>query len=349
MSIYDNIKKAVRDFQRYVDVPIYLIDKDGKLIFSGEENSLKKEGIFVVNREFIDKKDVYECQAMTFYNIFVNGWRFLTVGVKGTGEKARNIVMLLSMSFEHIANQLSKDDLLLKLLLGDLKDDEMEYYFQKFKIEEKELYRVIIIESSEQIYDAHKIVGHIFEKNSFQTIILSENRFAVLLLETALTDIDMAAKTLKDTIESEIYIRIDMGVSNKAYNFKEISKGYDEAFIALKFGEKIDNNEKGIYFYRSYALEDLLLKLSDDDIKRFLMAFTDGNLDYFNDDELVTTLNAFFRNSLNLSETSRDLYIHRNTLVYRLDKIHKLTGFDPKQFNDAVILKVLMTFAKFLP
>ncbi|XXF70872.1 helix-turn-helix domain-containing protein [Thermoanaerobacterium thermosaccharolyticum] len=83
-------------------------------------------------------------------------------------------------------------------------------------------------------------------------------------------------------------------------------------------------------------------------IKRFLEALTDGELDYFNDDELVSTLNSFFRNSLNLSETSRDLYIHRNTLVYRLDKIHKLTGFDPKQFNDAVMLKVIMTFVKLL-
>ncbi|AST58178.1 CdaR family transcriptional regulator [Thermoanaerobacterium thermosaccharolyticum] len=348
MNIYDDIRKAVKDFQKYVTEPVFLIDKDGKLIYSGDESLLKKEGIFAVNREFMDRRDVYEWQGMTFYNIFVNGWRFLTVGIRGTGDKAKNMVMLLSTSFEHLSNQVSKEDFLLKLLIGDLDRDEIEYYIEKYKFEEKDLYRVIIIESHDAIDDAFKIVGHIFEKNSYQTVIICSNKFAVLLLESVSADIDKATKTLKDTIESEVYIKIDIGVSNKAYNFTDISKGYREASIALKLGKKIDNNERGIYFYRSYALEELLLELPEDVIKRFLEALTDGELDYFNDDELVSTLNSFFRNSLNLSETSRDLYIHRNTLVYRLDKLHKLTGFDPKQFNDAVMLKVIMTFVKLL-
>ncbi|MFU0781777.1 MAG: Sugar diacid utilization regulator CdaR [Thermoanaerobacterium thermosaccharolyticum] len=348
MNIYDNIRKVVKDYQKYVTEPIFLIDKDGKLIYSGDESLSKKEGIFAVNREFIERRDVYEWQGMTFYNIFVSGWRFLTVGIRGTGDKAKNMVMLLSMSFEHLSNQVSKEDFLLKLLIGDLDRDEIEYYIEKYKFEEKDLYRVIIIESHDAIDDAFKIVGHIFEKNRYQTVILGSNRFAVLLIETAATDIDKATKTLKDTIESEVYIKVDIGVSNKAYNFTEISNGYREANVALKLGKKIDNNEKGIYFYRNYALAELLLELPEDVIKRFLEALTDGELDYFNDDELVSTLNSFFRNSLNLSETSRDLYIHRNTLVYRLDKIHKLTGFDPKQFNDAVMLKVIMTFVKLL-
>lgn len=348
MNIYDSIRKVVKDYQKYVTEPIFLIDKEGKLIYSGDESLSKKEGIFAVNREFMERKDVYEWQGMTFNNIFVNGWRFLTVGIKGTGDNAKNMVMLLSTSFEHLRNQVSKEDFLLKLLIGDLGRDEIEYYIEKYKLEEKDLYRVIIIESYDAIDDAFKVVGHIFEKNSYQTVILSSNKFAVLLLESVSVDIDKATRTLKDTIESEVYIKINIGVSNKAYNFIDISKGYREASIALKFGKKIDNNERGIYFYRSYALEELLLEIPQDVIKRFLETLTNGELDYFNDDELVSTLNAFFRNSLNLSETSRDLYIHRNTLVYRLDKIHKLTGFDPKQFNDAVMLKVIMTFVKLL-
>lgn len=348
MNIYESIKKAAKDFQKYVDDPIFLIDKDEKLIYSGDESLSRKEGFFVANREYMERKDVYELQGMTFNNIFINKWRFLTVGIKGTGNKAKNMVMLLSMSFEHLSNQVSKEDFLLKLLIGNLDSDEIAYYTEKYKFEEKDLYRVIIIEAHEAIDDAFKIVGHIFEKNRYQTVILGSNRFAVLLIETAATDIDKATKTLKDTIESEVYIKVDIGVSNKAYNFTEISNGYREANVALKLGKKIDNNEKGIYFYRNYALAELLLELPENEIKRFLNVLTDEKLDVFNDDELISTLNAFFRNSLNLSETSRDLYIHRNTLVYRLDKIHKLTGFDPKQFNDAMMLKIIMTFVKLL-
>ncbi|WP_434640611.1 hypothetical protein PQ743_03220 [Thermoanaerobacterium thermosaccharolyticum] len=134
MNIYDNIRKVVKDYQKYVTEPIFLIDKDGKLIYSGDESLSKKEGIFAVNREFIERRDVYEWQGMTFYNIFVSGWRFLTVGIRGTGDKAKNMVMLLSMSFEHLSNQVSKEDFLLKLLIGDFDRDEIEYYIEKYKL-----------------------------------------------------------------------------------------------------------------------------------------------------------------------------------------------------------------------
>ncbi|SNX54606.1 helix-turn-helix domain-containing protein [Thermoanaerobacterium sp. RBIITD] len=346
MNMYENIKKAARDFQKYLEVPLFLLDKNSKIIYTGDENILKKEGFFDVNREYMEKRDIFEWQNITFNNIFIEDRLFLTVGIYGTGEKTENLLLILSKAFEHLNNQLSKEDFLFELLTGNIEKDEILYYIEKYKFNKKDLYRIIIIESSDVIDDAVKIVGHIFDKNSYYTVILSTNRFAILLLDVADTDIDKATRILKDTIESEVYIKVSIGVSNKPLDLINMNYGYKEACTALEIGKKLDNDEKGIYFYNNYVLAELLMGLPEDIIKRFLNVMAEGKLDCFNDDELMQTLNAFFKNSLNLSETSRDLYIHRNTLVYRLDKIHKMTELDPKQFDDAMMLKIIMLLVK---
>lgn len=346
MNLYDNIKRKASELQEYIDVPIFVFNRQGDLIYTGDENFIDKEGFFDSNVEYITKRSIFKYQNTTFNNIFNNNRLFLTIGVYGIDEKSSRLVMILTKLLEEINMQLSKDDFLFELLLGNLDEEEIYYYSDKYKLDKDGLYNVITIESSDIIDDAIKVVGHIFDKNSYYAIRFNQHRFVICLLNKENNNLYNEVKIIKDTIESEIFIKVNIGISNKKTVLTEIDKGYNEAKIALELGKKLNLNDNGLYFYEKYILGELLTHIPQIDITKFLSKVSIDKLSCFNDSELVLTLNSFFKNSLNLSETSRDLYIHRNTLVYRLDKIHRITGLDPKNFDDALLLKIIMILVR---
>lgn len=128
---------------------------------------------------------------------------------------------------------------------------------------------------------------------------------------------------------------------------KEVSRSYKEAGMALDVG-KIFFKEKNIIAYSALGIGRLIYQLPIPLCKMFIKEIFDGkNLDDF-DEETLTTINKFFENSLNVSETSRQLYIHRNTLVYRLDKLQKSTGLDLRVFEDAITFKIALMVVRYM-
>lgn len=128
---------------------------------------------------------------------------------------------------------------------------------------------------------------------------------------------------------------------------KEVSRSYKEAKMALEVG-KIFYEDKYITGYSSLGIGRLIYQLPMPLCRMFIKEiFEDKSPDEF-DDETITTINKFFDNSLNVSETSRQLYIHRNTLVYRLDKLQKSTGLDLRIFEDAITFKIALMVVKYM-
>ena len=128
---------------------------------------------------------------------------------------------------------------------------------------------------------------------------------------------------------------------------KEVSRSYKEAKMALEVG-KIFETDKYIVNYEKLGIGRLIYQLPLPLCRMFIKEVLHGlTMDDF-DDETLATVNKFFENNLNVSETSRQLYIHRNTLVYRLDKLQKMTGLDLRNFDDAIIFKITLMVSKYM-
>ena len=128
---------------------------------------------------------------------------------------------------------------------------------------------------------------------------------------------------------------------------KEVSRSYKEARMALDVG-KIFFEEKEVIAYSALGIGRLIYQLPIPLCKMFIKEIFDGKSPDDFDEETLTTINKFFENSLNVSETSRQLFIHRNTLVYRLDKLQKSTGLDLRVFEDAITFKIALMVVKYM-
>ena len=155
------------------------------------------------------------------------------------------------------------------------------------------------------------------------------------------------ARTIEDRLKSELFVRTTIGIGTVSEHLRELADSYKEAQVAIEVG-KVFDTEKTIINYENLGIGRLIYQLPTTLCEIFLSeVFKKNSIDSL-DQETLFTINMFFENSLNVSETSRKLFVHRNTLVYRLEKIKKLTGLDLREFDDAIIFKVALMVKKYL-
>ena len=160
-------------------------------------------------------------------------------------------------------------------------------------------------------------------------------------------DLYKLAHTIEDTIHSELYIDTVIGIGTVANHLRELADAYKEAQIAIEV-VKVFDTERNIIHYENLGIGRLIYQLPTTLCEIFLSeVFKKNSIDSL-DQETLFTINKFFENNLNVSETSRKLFVHRNTLVYRLEKIKKLTGLDLREFDHAIIFKVALMVKKYL-
>ena len=154
------------------------------------------------------------------------------------------------------------------------------------------------------------------------------------------------SETYKD-IEQTAFVILDTLNTEAISSLKDVSKSFKEAKMALDVG-KIFYSDKNVVAYSNLGIGRLIYQLPIPLCKMFIREiFGDMSPDDF-DEETLATINKFFENSLNVSETSRQLFIHRNTLVYRLDKIQKITGLDLRVFEDAITFNIALMVVKYM-
>ena len=160
-------------------------------------------------------------------------------------------------------------------------------------------------------------------------------------------DMEKMATNISDTLSTEFYTKVSIGISTIVDNIKDLARAYKEAQIALDVG-KVFETEKNILSYENLGIGRLIYQLPTTLCEMFLSeVFKRGSLESL-DRETLLTIQCFFENNLNVSETSRKLFVHRNTLVYRLEKIRKLTGLDLREFEHAITFKVALMVKKYL-
>ena len=148
-------------------------------------------------------------------------------------------------------------------------------------------------------------------------------------------------------MSSEFYLKVTVGIGSVVSSIKELAHSFKDAQVALEVG-KVFDTEKSTINYESLGIARLIYQLPTTLCEMFLSeVFRRGSLESL-DRETLMTIQAFFDNNLNVSETSRKLFVHRNTLVYRLEKIKKLTGLDLREFDHAITFKVALMVKKYV-
>ena len=188
--------------------------------------------------------------------------------------------------------------------------------------------------------------------DKLQDFVLSINETDIAVVKQitpTTTDEDLLklAQAIEDTLKSELSIKTVIGIGTVAEHLRELADSYKEAQTAIDVG-KVFDTEKSIINYENLGIGRLIYQLPTTLCEIFLSeVFKKNSIDSL-DQETLFTINKFFENNLNVSETSRKLFVHLNTLVYRLEKIKKLTGLDLRQFDHAIVFKVALMVRKYL-
>ena len=188
------------------------------------------------------------------------------------------------------------------------------------------------------------------DKQQDFVVSINETDIAVVKQITPETDNEelyRIAESMEDTLKNELFIKTVIGIGTVAEHLRFLADSYKEAQTAIDVG-KVFDTEKSIINYENLGIGRLIYQLPTTLCDIFLSEVFKKNSIESLDQETLFTINKFFENNLNVSETSRKLFVHRNTLVYRLEKIKKLTGLDLRQFDHAIVFKVALMVRKYL-
>ena len=245
-----------------------------------------------------------------------------------------------------------KDNFVKNLLLDNLLLVDIYNRAKKLHIEVGVRRVVFLIESNETIdVQAQDALKEFFssESNDFVTAVDEKNIIVVkeLQAEDGYEEVQKIAASMLDMLSSEVMLSTRVAYGTIVNEIKEVSRSYKEAKMALEVG-KIFFVDRKIVAYNALGIGRLIYQLPIPLCKMFIKEiFVDVSPDDF-DEETLETISKFFENNLNVSETSRQLFIHRNTLVYRLDKLDRATGLDLRVFDDAITFQIALMVVKYM-
>jgi carbohydrate diacid regulator len=265
------------------------------------------------------------------------------------GKLATFHVGALMMAYKE---RFDRDNFIKNLLLDNLLLVDIYSRAKKLRIENSVRRVVYLIETNvDTDMSAVEILRSIFpdKQNDFVTAV--DETSIILVKELGERDgteeIEQMARIIVDTLSTEAMSRVYVAVSTVVNDLKNVSNSFKEARLAQEVG-KIFETEKQIVNYERLGIGRLIYQLPLPLCRIFVNEMLQGfNIDDI-DDEMLTTVTKFFENDLNVSETSRDLFIHRNTLVYRLDKLQKITNLDLRKFTDAITFKITLMVNRYM-
>ncbi len=276
--------------------------------------------------------------------------------VEGVDQQAEKYAALLAVALTNIKQfydekfdrgNFVKNIILDNILSGDVYLKARELHFNNATPRAVLLVRI----TSTNDVSVFDVLQNIFpDRNKDFVISINETDIAIVK-ETNSTadakDLEKLASSISDTLSSEFFTHVLVGVGTVVEGIKELARSFKEAQIALEVG-KVFDTEKTIVSYDNLGIARLIYQLPVTLCETYLReVFKRGSIESL-DQETLFTIQKFFENNLNVSETSRRLFVHRNTLVYRLEKIKKLTGLDLREFDHAIVFKIALMVKKYL-
>ena len=274
--------------------------------------------------------------------------------IKGAGVTERAFATMLPAyieSFSEKESELSKTEYLKRILLGECSLNGVYKYMTKFSVKNAACF-AIVIRLKERMDDALALVAQ-YGGNSLDTVVKMDEKHCVLVKYLSEEENDYRstvdyAEFLVQSLNEELGITAEVGVGGTVRELKDVAFSYEQASAALRYADFFEA-KGGVHSYREFTLIKMLESVPENKLAEYLAELTDeASEEIFEDEEMLSTAEEFLDSSLNVSETSRNLYMHRNTLLYRLDKIEKATGLNIRLFSDAVSFRVLTILHKLL-
>lgn len=350
--LFQGIIHQMRDA---VDRIIGVIDDNGVIIACSELVKIgeMRQG---VRDELAYTSDAITSGGYTYKPIGTSSkWEYI-VFIEGEDKYAEKIATILAVSLSNIKNlydeKYDKNSFIKNIILDNILPSDIYIKSKelRFNAEESRVVFLIKFHSKSDVL-SFDMVQNIFPDKNKDYVISTGETDIVLVKEvkpgTDIKEIEKIAKNIADTLNAEFYVKVSIGIGAVVDNIKDLARSYKEAQVAFEVG-KVFDTEKNIISYENLGIGRLIYQLPTTLCEMFLQeVFKNGSLDSL-DRETLMTIQAFFENNLNVSETSRKLFVHRNTLVYRLEKIRKLTGLDLREFDHAITFKVALMVKRYL-
>lgn len=241
--------------------------------------------------------------------------------------------------------QFDRNNFMQNILLGNMLVVDMYNKAQKLHIEQSERVVFVIDVESKKDSTIMEMVKNLFVTKAKDFVTEVDEQSIILVKDTRdmkdESNLENLAEMIVDNLHAEAMVRVRVGYGNRVRNLQDIAKSYQEAKMALEVG-RIFYADKEIISYSKLGIGRLIYQLPMSLCEMFIQEVFGGGIpDIFNE-ETLTTIQKFFENNLNISETARQLYVHRNTLVYRLERLEKIIGLDIRKFDDAMTFKIAM-------
>ncbi len=332
-----------------------LMDCTGTIVACSDE---KKIGQLCSSIENLieSSKDVLTIDGFLYKKVYSRGKLDSILFIGEDEPENLKCLSLMSMNVLNIKafndDKFNKLSLIKSILTGELSPADIPLKSKDMHIpyNSHRVVFVISIERTQEVF-AYEVVQELFPNKSKDFIVTLDDGNIALVRELKgkeeYKEIEKSAQSIIDTLNTESMVKAFMGIGTIVDNLSDIRRSYSEAQTALKVGG-IFENRKFVTSYNKLGIGRLIYQLPEPLCRLFLEeVFRDNKFETL-DSEYLLTMQKFFENNLNISETSRQMFIHRNTLVYRLDKIQKATGLDITKFDDAIILKFAMLVNKYL-
>ncbi|MGN0666032.1 MAG: PucR family transcriptional regulator [Huintestinicola sp.] len=338
-----------------MDSVIGVVDSSATIIACSELTKIGTTNEFV-SLDLSDSHDIFVRDGYTYKPFGSHIKPDYAVFVEGVDDNAAKYANILSITLSSIKqyydekydrNNFIKNVVLDNVLPGDIVVKARELHFNSDVSRVVFLIRII---SSNDV-SAYDVIQNLFPDKTKDFVFNITESDIVLVKEIKSNveskDLEKLARSISDTLSSEFYTRVNVGIGTAVVGVKDLARSFKEAQIALEVG-KVFDTDKIIVSYDNLGIARLIYHLPTTLCETFLQeVFKKGSIESL-DHETLFTIQRFFENNLNVSETSRKLFVHRNTLVYRLEKIKKLTGLDLREFDHAIIFKIALMVKKYL-
>ena len=335
-------------------VDLAVCDTEGKALASTFTGAEEYESAILA---FVDSPaDSQVIQGYQFFKVFDEHQLEYILLARGGSDDVYMVGKMAAFQIQNLLvaykERFDKDNFIQNLLLDNLLLVDIYNRAKKLHIETN-VKRVVFLIETEQEKDANALetVRSLFSTKTRDFITAVDEKNIILVKEVkpgeTYEELEKTACMIVDMLNTEALARVSVAFGTIVNEIKDVSRSYKEAKMALDVG-KIFYSTKNVVAYSKLGIGRLIYQLPLPLCRMFIKEIFDGRSPDEFDDETLTTINKFFENSLNVSETSRQLYIHRNTLVYRLDKLQKSTGLDLRIFEDAITFKIALMVVKYM-
>ena len=310
-------------------------------------------GIPVCDKPF---ETVTDDGAYTFFRFYFKGVGYIGA-IDGAGEIQRNYATLLPAfieSFTDKESELSKSEYLKRILLGECSALGIVKYSAKFSVKGVACFALVVC-VPKMMEETLALIEQ-YGGNSLDTVVQMSDTQCVLVKYVDDTNLDGAspvdyAEFLAQSLKEELGIDVKIGVGTTVSDVKDVAQSYLRAEDAIRYAEEFNayTGSSNVYSYREFVLLKMLEEWPENKLAAYFDELTDEHFgEVLEDEELLETAEEFLNCNLNVSEAARRLYLHRNTMIYRLDKIEKATGLNIRSFHDAVSFRILTLIYRLL-